>query len=482
MTIYEQFLRLLDFTEDEIPAQLPLWENACRLLELTEEDVRFAAEDWIPKYWDLSLHGVRKCIGAYFRELIQMTRLQEYKENGAKILYCNMPCHPACVYANKISGGANIHISHPDFLIAAVFSAFLHKETVFASGEGNSCMNPMCRHCGMNRLRADAHYKGLIASPTVLWNWGLYCDEGPKTEELIRLMGDGGWNYVLTTAPHDAYSGVNEAEDSARVDYLARQLREGQRRVSEFTGIPVSDEHLTAAMEEYLNYIRKVEYLTDLVATADPQPITSNDLTIFGAQTMMAFDTGFAYQHEAIDLMIAEVKERIAQKTGPLPAGSPSLACHFTPYCVPWVNKAFIENGINLSINTFFAPASTQAVHFDRDDIYRSVVRQWLNNPSAVNMMDEARLVSDMLKKYRPDGVLFGFFAFDRWVGSLQKTMIKLVEEETGIPHFYLEGDFWSDEKYRMEDRISRIQSIACKLKINQMVKRCNYGTKQGAQ
>ena len=478
MTVYEEFLRLLDFADEEIPVYLPLWENACRLLGLTKKDVSFAAKEWIPTYWDMSLHGVRKCIGAYIRELIQMTRLPEYKARGAKVIYCNVPCHPPCIYANKLSGGDSIHICSPDNLMATVLNAFFHKSTISA-GYDNSCMSSMCQHCGMNRIKADAKHNGVTTDPTVLWSWGLYCNEAHKTEEFIQCMGDGGWNYVLTTAPKDYIASIAEAEDKYRVNYLAEQFRVGQELVSGYTGVEVTQEHVVAAAREYMEYIGKLERLVDMVSFADPQPITGNELTIFGALTQVALDFGFKYLNEAIDIMIEEVKERVRIGSGPLPKGSPRLACQFVPFCIPWVNKAFLENGINISINTFFASASKQRAYFDENNIYCSLAQQWLSNPSAVNMQNEAELICENLARYPLDGVLYGFFSFDRWIGGLQKTMIKIVEEKTGIPHYYLEGNFWNDDKYSLEDRITRIQNISYNIKINHMVNGCKYAKKQ---
>ncbi len=257
MTIYEKFLRMLDFSDEGMGSVLPRWENTCKLLGLSEEDVRYAAEDWIPVYWDMSLHGVRKCIGAYIRELIEMSRLPEYKAQGAKILYCNMPSHPASVYANKYAAGEGLHISYPDFLIASVLSAFFHKSTFLAGGDA-SCMNPQYNHCGMNRLRAAARIKNIIVSPTVVWNWGLYCNEGPKTEELIECIGNGDWQYILTFLPHDVLFGTCEARDEKRVHYLARQLKESQKMISEITGYPVTDDDLRRASAGVLRYTNKL--------------------------------------------------------------------------------------------------------------------------------------------------------------------------------------------------------------------------------
>lgn len=89
-----------------------------------------------------------------------------------------------------------------------------------------------------------------------------------------------------------------------------------------------------------------------------------------------------------------------------------------------------------------------------------------LSVPNTVNMLDEARMVTEQLQVYEVDGVLYGFFSFDRWIGALEKTMIRVVEEKTSIPHFYLEAEFWNSGRYSPEDRLSMIRSICNCLKI----------------
>ena len=469
MSIYRDFLELLDFSGEEIDRVLPDWEQACKLLGLTEENVSFSTNEWLPRHWDLSLHGVRMCIGAYVRELIELSKLSEYKARGDKILYCSMPSHPACVYANKISGGDGLHIFFPDYLLATVLKAFFHKHTVLSSGDA-PCMNPFCGHCGMKSLHADARYKGLIVEPTVVWNWGLYCNEGPKTDEMMDCINGSHWNYVLSTIPKDYDSRIPEAEDGFQVNYLKKQLEEGQRLVSEYTGIPVTEEHVIEAEEQYLSYMDKVEELTDLVCLSDPQPISGNELTIFYAPMSISFNTGFRYLEEAAVLLIAEVKNRVAQGRGPLPKGAPRLACQFTPFSVPWICTAFLEAGINLSINTFLSPSSMQRKYYDRTDIYKSVAQQWFTIPSAVHMQEEARLVENILSKYTVDGVLYGFFSFDRWIGALEKTLIQIIEKHTAIPYYYLESEFWGDAQCCQADSLTRIQNIAYTVKINHMM------------
>ena len=121
----------------------------------------------------------------------------------------------------------------------------------------------------------------------------------------------------------------------------------------------------------------------------------------------------------------AEVEDRIRCGVGNLPKGAPKLACHFAPLNVPWVDRTFRDNGVNLSLGRVFPLASwmEEAIKHD-DDPYIAAARMCLMWPDAVNMKNEAEIVIRLFEHYSFDGALFGFYDFDRWIGALQKTMI----------------------------------------------------------
>src|SRR5699024_2122646 len=96
-----------------------------------------------------------------------------------------------------------------------------------------------------------------------------------------------------------------------------------------------------AAAEVYMQYMDKVQTLTDLVMNADCLPISGGELALFGlcVETCLCIDK--SYVLDALDTIISEVKERISQGKGLLPSNAPRLACHFNPLCAPWLDKAF---------------------------------------------------------------------------------------------------------------------------------------------
>lgn len=458
-----EFLQLLGWRSPELETFLPDWIHAAEYLNLTESDIRKALDSWLPQYWDLTLLSVRKFIMACIREVVAVSKIKEYKAKGDGILYTNSTASHVCIAANRIAGKGKLHVFYPDFIITTVLSAFFGKNPSERAGNGQDIS---CVRCALNKSYAVYCTSGLLPSPTVSWNWGLHCNESGKTEELIRCMECQTGEEVYLSIPHDAELGCDESLDAERTAYLADQIREGQQRVSEITGVPVTEEHMRQAMDEYIDYMRRMEVLTDLVVTADPQPISGNELTLFGMCMQICFDTGLTYVNDALDTAILEVRDRIERGVGVLPKGAPKLACHFQPLNFPWVGKAFQDNGVNLTMGRIFPPASWLEERIDSNDMYLSAARHCLMCPDAVNMKAGADIAAKVLNLYSFDGALYGFFSNCRWIGALQKTMILDVEKNTGIPHYFIQGDFWGVDGYNLDDRLPMIRSICNSLKI----------------
>ena len=465
--IHVKFLRLFSWDGDELDKFLPQWLRAAEFLRLSEEDVADAMDVWIPRYWDLSLMGIRKLIAAFIREIVELSKAGDYKAAGHKLIYTNPTSSHACVYANRIAGEGRVHVFHPEFIITTFSQAFFGKMT--NGVEENSCMSGNCRHCALNAARVDSSTSGQLVAPTVTWSWGLHCNENSKSVEMVNCIAGDDWQDVFITIPHDAPLGTIENQDDYRVQYLAEQIRDGQKEISRLTGVEVTEAHLRQSTEEYLCYMRRMDTLTDLVLNADPQPISGNALNQFGVNMQVCFDMGLGYIIDAIDTVIEEVRERIEKGIGVVPKGAPKLACHFQPLHLPWIENAFMENGVSIALGRIFPQGRWLDEAVDEKDMFLTAARHCLMCPNAVNMRNEAAIAIRMLRQYSFDGALFGFFSHDRWIGALHKTMVRRVEEVTGIPHYYLEGEFWGSDDTSRDDRLPIIRSICNSLKISKL-------------
>lgn len=461
--VYEEFLRLLGWEGDELKAFLPEWRRAADFLGLSEIDVFRGLNEWIPKYWDLEFESVRKCIAYYIREAVEVSKTEYYMAMGHKVIYTIPTSSYPIVYANNLAGEGKIHSFYPDYVITTVrqafFGLFTHnicKHENFSTG---------CLHCTLNSNRARLSICGRIAAPTLTVNCGLECAEAAKAEEQIDCSTNTERRAILITIPHDAPLGTVECESPERVDYLTEQLKDAQKTVESITGCPVTDDIMRSAMSEYRGHMEKLEELTRLVVTTDPQPMSGLDLTLLSSFEEICFATDHSFITDILDTALREVRERIAAGRGVLPAGSPKLACHFQSLSSPWLSKAFPENGVNIALGRLFPPISWLTIDPEEDPVH-ALARYHLMNPNVVNIREAARLSSRMLSEFRFDGALYGSFVEDRWIGSMMKIMVNEVEKETGIPHFYLESSFWEPDKNLREDRMLLIRNICNSIKI----------------
>lgn len=466
--IFYRFLKTLDFTYNELDILTEDFQFAINKIGLTEDDIKYAMNIWIPANWDITLKGVRMCIGAYIREFIQINKIKEYRAKGVKIVYGISPSHSSLFRAIKLSDENNIFVSYPDFLYSIVIGGFFNRIDLLNNNDDR--LSVRCRHCTLNRIRIDSSIKEIIPKPDIIWSWGFYCDEAPKTEELINIMLGNNWNYIISRMPHDVPNGNEEDKNKDRVEYLAEQFRDAHREISKITGIEVNNKNMYDALIENSKYTKKLDELTRLVCNTDPQPMGGNELALFGTTNSMTFNTGYIFFEKALDTILEEIKLKISQKIGILPVGSPKLGCHFTPICVPWVERTFLENGVSISFSSNLSFSKINFQPFDYYDPYKMAAQVWLRIASSVNSGYQIKLISEMIKEYDIDGMLYGFFTFDRWLGSNQNMILKRIEKETGVHHFYIEGDFWDDTNFKKAERKGRIESISYFLKTRKLM------------
>jgi hypothetical protein len=460
--VYADCLRLLAFEENEIPQILPDWRMAAEKLGLSKEDVEHATKEWIPQNWDTTSLGTCKVLGAHIREAIDLCKATEYKKQGVKIVYGILPAMITNYLAIKKAGGDKVYVNFPDIFLVYVLNCIFHKIDPFleaAETEGGVVYG--CRHCALNKTRIAARMKDIIPSPDVIWTWGFNCDEGPKTDEYINCYIDPNWNVEITRIPHDTHFGDVDDQNVERVSYLAEQMKYSFNKVQEIVGIEVKPEHLNAALKDWGRLAFKFGALQDIICKSDPVPLEGHLLGWLQGVLNYPFNLPLTYIEEATDVLLKEGRQRVRDGVGVAPKGSPKLGAYFMPAAVPWVNRMFKDNGIATTFSMVTSLAERQLKPPSFEDPYMAAAEQWLRMAIGMNLGLEVEDTVQKIETLKPDAMVMGFFDFDRWLGAHQKMMAKLVEERTGVPHFYLESDFWEDRDYGMEALRTRIESIS---------------------
>lgn len=455
-----KFLELMGFEGEELDEIMPDWLYTVEHLGLTDEDVRYSVEEWIPSKWDIKYKGVRLMLGAWLRELIEVAKTPIYKAQGKKIIYGILPAVLTPYTAFKRAGGDNVHVSFPDLLLVKLLNGFFDKADPIINKAEELGFSYGCRHCPLNKTRLGAFATGIIAAPDVIWSWGFNCDEGPKTDEFIQCLINEKWEYVISRLPHDTYFG--EADDEYdRIAYLAKVIKKDIDKISEITGIYPTQEDFKGALMDAGRYLFKLGQLGALVCSADPIPLGGAELVMCQDGTGVPMNHGYKYLEHAIDVLMKELREEVKAGRGVLPKGSPKVGCYFVPYSLPWIDKLFRENGVALTFSQTLTPTKSQMRPSQyMDDPYMGIAEQWLKMPLGQNMGYEAQAMIEKVRANHPDGMIMGFFDFDRWLGAHQKMCASIVEKETGVPHYYIESDFWDDREYSEEALRTRVESI----------------------
>ncbi len=465
--IYRDFLEFLEIDDKDMDTLLPEWTEGSKVLGLTEADIEYSMNEYIPKNWEIEYLGIRKMLGCYVREAIEISKLKKYKKEGKKLVYGIIPAIAINYLGLKYAGGDRIYTGFPDITLVAVLNGLFHKVESYLERAEKDGMTYGCRHCALNKTRIGAKACNIIPSPDVIWSWGLNCDEGPKTDEYIAGLYGEDWRYIVSRIPHDTPLGYKDDEDEERVAYLAEVLKAGQTEIENITGIKASPEDLKRALADQARYQFKFSQLNSLVVKSNPQVISGSALVNFGEPYHFPFNSGEKYMEEAIDIMIREVRQAIKEGKGAYPKDAPKLGQYFVPMCLPWVDRIFKENGVGTSFSLTFMPSKSQLKKSRYDDPFMATAETWLKVPFGQNMAYEIQGMVEKVEACKPfDGLIMGFFDFDRWLGAHHKIASRIIEEKTGIPTFYIEADFWDDRDYSEEALRTRIESIAQIIKL----------------
>ena len=458
--VNRELLVLAGFESEELEQFLPVWLDTCEKVGLSEENVTYALDEYIPQNWDIKYMGIRKMIGVYLRELASVVSTPRLKEEGVKIVYGILPAISTYYYAIKKAGGEKVYIGFPDLMLVNILNGFFHRAAPFLYEAEKQGFTYGCRHCPLNKMRYAAYTTGVIACPDIIWSWGFNCDEGPKTDEFIQGMTGTKWNYHVSRIPHDTLLTEEEDEMEERCRYLADEMKMGIQAVSDAIDIPITDEHMGAAIKEVNKLAFKIGMLTQLCTNSDPATLGGEALTMMQQVLTTPFNTGVKYMEEAIDILTKEIKEAIKKGEGVIEKGAAKVGFYNAPICIPWVGRFFRDNGVIITFCHALSLSKKQMSPSKYDDVWMASAESWLRNGMLQNLSNETDDIIEKIEIANPDGMIMGFFDFDRWLGAQQKLIARLLDERLGIPTYYIEADFWDDRDYSPEALRTRIESI----------------------
>ena len=464
---YEELFELALLNEaDDYDELMRYWMLGAKDLELTEEVIRNAVHDWMPRHLDLQYRGVRMCVGATLRELIDIFKYKQQKKEGSdvKSIYGVLPTVLAPYQALKYAGGDKVYTSFPDLLLMYTIKFFFHYGASLMEKAEAAGFSYGARHCALNKLGIAGRMSGIIPDPDVMWSWGLVCDEATKVDEFLQTMhadGKPSWKSVITRMPHDTHFTDVDFTMEDRIAYLGNNLRESVAECEEALGVKCSEADLIRAVQDCGRFQMKIGELTMLNAMSDPVPLRNTTLTIPFGCVSIPFNTGLEHMEAAIDVLTEEVKEAVAQGKGIARKGAAKVGAYFNPFANPWIERVLIENDVVFIFSMPTTASKVQMSPLISTDPYSQVAEQWLQINFGMGCGTDISNWVEKIEMLKPDAMIVGFLDYDRWLGQAQKRNAKIVEQITGVPCYYLEADFYDDRDYSEEALRTRLESLA---------------------
>ena len=130
---YDELLQLCGFEVEEMEEERPRIEQAFHKLGIGPQDME-PAMSWVRQNHDVTLMGVRKLLGAWLKELIDMVLA---KEEGKKIVYYGFPtvARPGMLIA---ASARDAYIACPDTILCHTMGQIFNKLTpILEAGEEN---------------------------------------------------------------------------------------------------------------------------------------------------------------------------------------------------------------------------------------------------------------------------------------------------------------------------------------------------------
>jgi len=299
--------------------------------------------------------------------------------------------------------------------------------------------------CSVLRCGIGVVLDRLFPRPAAVIASSHLCDAGAKVNSFASLLYD--CPYFLIDIPQE------RGEEA--VAYVAKQLEEMAKGLSDVTGRKLKKEKLAVAIE-LSNQARKYALQANELRRAIPSPMRGSEAIGY----LYMIGAGFGSK-QAVDIyrsMAKELEKRVKKKFTPLGEEKHRLLwLHVRPY---FPNRLF--HYLEIERKASIAFEETNHVYWPELDPmqpFRSAARKLVLNTASGPMDDYIDILYDLAERYRVDGVFhYGHWGC-RWnYGRLR--IIKDAFQKKGIPFVSVDCDSVSSQDYFEGQLNSRIDTF----------------------
>jgi len=450
---YDELLKLCGFGDDEIEKEKPRIDKAFQKLELGPEDMKTAAS-WVKQNHDVELMGVRKLLGVWLKELIDLVLA---KDEGKKVAYYGFPTIMGPGMAIAISS-EEIYCACPDVVLCHTMGQIFNKLTpILEAGEENG-LPPGHGLCSLQQIRVGGLAKGIIPIPDMVFCSSYFCDMGSKADELLHQRY--GYPTVYVDGSMDSRWGEYPDYLPQRVKFLGAQLNKLFGRVKEILGVEVTQDAWDKGNSISRELYSKIGRLSRFME-ADPVPISAaeRELSAF----LFSGSTGRARIEgpKALDILNQEVKEKVDKGIGVVEKGAPRVMTLYEHFSDASITRMIENAGLAISATVWGPPPKPKAEETTLTDLNEIIAAREMRLGVYHSATGFAKRTVLSVEASNVDGVIYNYLYNCRPIALTAHLTKEWVEENTRIPTLSLEFDLYDSRSYSAGALRTRVETFA---------------------
>jgi len=451
--MYSELLNLCGFEPEEIEKETPRIDKAFRILEIEPEDIDQARKR-VAEFFDIELLGIRKALGIWLKELVDMVLA---KEEGKKIVYASMP--PAYqMVAAMASASEDVYCVIPEVVLGTVMNCVFAKINPVLETAEKHGLAPGLAFCSYLKTRLGAITKGIIPTPDLVVPSCQICDQSPKVDELLHEL----YGVPVAYTDHILDSGRDQWPDvlsPQRVQYYAGEMSNTIEKFSEMFGYQVTEAGVRQAIDREAKLFGAAMEIWELME-AEPMPLSLKDLSLATRISSACSRTALREGIEVLHILRKELERRIENGVGVLGKGAPRVMATMVPYD-PAIQGMFEELGLTVPI-TSLVPTPMKSAQSSYASVWEEVAysimrRRGENYTGSAHILQ----VKELAKLHNVDGAIvfhhIGCRQYNTWVPKAKEVL----EQELDVPVLTLEGDFCDSREYNAEQMRTRLETFA---------------------
>jgi hypothetical protein len=459
---YDELLKLCGFEDEEIEKERPRIEKSFERLGIGPEDMEMA-ESWVRQNHDVTLTGVRKLLGAWFKELIDLVLA---RDDGKKIVYFGFPAilGPGLILS---ASSEDVFVCAPDMVLDHTMGQIFNKLTPILEAGEASGLPPGHALCSLWQAKIGGLAKGMIPVPDLALASSYFCDMGSKADDLVTAQFGVPIAYI--DGVMDSEWGEYPDYLPERVQYLGTQINQALNKAEKVLSIKIAPDAWEKSQKGSQAYVSNLLRLLDLMK-ADPVPVGVAELELLEALSMSSTGRGIQEGVKAMEILIHELEGRVKAGIGATKKGAPRVMIGVGHTSDPRVTRLAQNTGLAVPLTHVLASVGGLQVNpIKLKGTYATPGEMIADHELAAGAYHGTDAFIKIFVRgnelMKLDGFIWNYLYNCRPVALTSHNLKKYLEEKTGLPVLSLEEDNFDSRAYSAASLRTKVETFAEMLK-----------------